>query len=469
MSTTKSRHINWQKISDIKLFQNFLGLSTSILFFSFELNTKQIQYFNSLKYGFFKNKLLYEFFAKNDKKYLGNGVNQYKYANQFKVDKYLELFDFSLKKQTIKGLISFLCPFTYNKEKNVIDDIFGNFIGEFSENDGINNYQKKANSIRSLGGMNNLLPIVELMYSTISKSKSIKYNYIDKSILTEKTFLEFCKVLNTILNEREKNLIDGNKRKFFSSFGLFLEKFPPNIFTNEILKIFFDIGKGAFKITENIYKETFINMILLNEKIISKFSQEDQLKLWDYVKNCFDSDYSQMKDSIDMKKICMLLRFYDDKRYSEYCCMDHANLFKPKDDKEKYNPKVMSPELNTKIEKLIDIVKIYIDKKLYEPEDNVVILYQLLSFDLSPCLQKKIIQVYFSHFKNDKVPMEIKKNVLDNLLKNNFIEISEYILCISLLDVRIEMLKLFKIITEFLVLGFFLFNTFISLLIPFKF
>ena len=437
-----------EKISDIKLFQNFLGLSTSILFFSFELNSKQIEYFNSLKHGFFKNKLLYEFFSKNDTKYLSNGINQYKYANQFKVDKYLELFDFSLKKQNIKGLVCFLCPFTYNKEKNVVDDIFGNFIGEFSENDGINNYNKKAKSIKSLGGMNNLLPIVELMYSTISKSKNIKYNYIDKSILTEKAFLEYFKVLNTIFTEREKNVLDGNKRKFFSSLGLFLEKFPPNIFTNEILKIFFDIGKEAFKMTENKSKDTFINMILLNEKIISKFSKEDQLKLWDYIKNCFVSDYSQMKDSINMEKICMLLRFYDDKRYSEYCCMNHANLFKPQNDKEKYNPKVMSPELNAKIEKLIDIIKIYIDKKLYEPEDSVVILYQLLSLDLSPCLQKKIIDIFYSHFKNDKVPIEIKKNVLDYLLKSNFIEISEYILCISLLDVRIEMLKLIKIITD---------------------
>ena len=437
-----------EKISDIKLFQNFLGLSTSILFFSFELNTKQIQYFNSLKHGFFKNKLLYEFFTKNDKKYLANGINQYKYANQIKVDKYLELFDFSLKKQTIKGLISFLCPFTYNKEKNVVDDIFGNFIGEFSENDGINNYKKNAKSIKNLGGINNLLPIVELMYSTISKSKSIKYNYIDKSILSEKTFLEYFKILNTILIDRENNVVDGNKKKFFSSLGLFLEKFPPNIFTNEILKLFFDIGKEAFKITENKSKDTFINMILLNEKIISKFSKEDQLKLWDYVKNCFDSDYSQMKDSINMRKICMLLRFYDDKRYNEYCCMNHANLFKPKDDKEKYNPKVMNPELSTKIEKFIDIIKIYIDKKLYKEEEDVINLYKLLSLDLSPCLQKKIIQIYFCHFQNDKVPIENKKTVLDNLLKNNFLEISQYILCISLLDVRIEMLKLFKIITD---------------------
>jgi hypothetical protein len=42
---------------------------------------------------------------KNEKNYLSNGVNKYKYANQVKVDKPLNLFDFSLKKQNIKHLI----------------------------------------------------------------------------------------------------------------------------------------------------------------------------------------------------------------------------------------------------------------------------------------------------------------------------------------------------------------------------
>ena len=435
-----------EKISNINLFQNFLGLSTSILFFSFELNTKQIQFFNSLKHGFFKNKLLYEFFMKNDKNYLSNGVNKYKYANQVKVDKPLNLFDFSLKKQNIKHLICFLCPFTYNKEKNVIDDIFGNFIGEFSENDGINNYKKNAKSIKSLGGTNNLLPIVELMYSSISKSKKIKYNYIDKSILSEKTFLEYFKVLNTILLERPRNVIDANNRKFFSSLGLFLEKFPPNIFTNEILKIFLDLGKESYQMTENKSKDNFVNMILLNEKIFSKFKKETQLELWDNIQKFFESDYSQMVDSLNMSKLYMLLRFYDANRYNEYCCANHANLFKPQDTKEKYNPKVMYPEVNSKVKNIFEIIKLHIDK-LTDGEETAK-LYKMLSLDISPCMQKKIIQTYIIHFKNDKIEIDRKKKTLDSLLKNNFLEISEYVLCISLLDVRIEMLKLFKVITD---------------------
>ena len=431
------------KISDIILFKNFLGLSTSILFFSFELNTKQIQYFSSLKNGFFKNKLLYEFFLKNDNKYLSNLVSQYKYANQFKVDKSLDLFDFSLKNQTINGLTCFLCPFFYNKENNTVDDIFGNFIGEFSENDGINNYKKITKSIKNLGGMDNLLPIAELMYSSISKSKNIKYNYIDKSILSEKTFLEYFKIINKILIGKEENLIDANKKKFFSNIGIFLEKFPSHIFTNEILQIFLDIGKEAFQMADNKNEDkstdNFINMILINEKIFSKFNIELQIKLWDFIYKLYESDYSQMKDSLNMKKICLFLRYYDENRYNEYCCLNHANLFKPKDNKEEYNPCIMKPEMNKKVEKLFVIIQFYIEK-ICDDEEEIIYLYKFLCLDLSPCLQKKIIQVFLSYFQNDKITNETKKNIFDNLIKNNFLEISEYILCISLLDVRIEIL-----------------------------
>ena len=362
--------------------------------------------------------------------------NKYKYANQVKVDKNIDLFDFSMKNQNIKNLICFLCPFTYNKVKNVIDDIFGNFIGELSENDGINNYKKNSKSIKNLGGVNNLLPIVELMYSSISKTKSIKYDYIDKNILTEKTFLEFFTILKKILIGREKNFKDANKREFFSSLGLFLEKYPSNVYTNEILDIFLEIGKESFQMTDSKNKSTFVNKILLNEKIFSKFKLEQQIKFWDHVYKFFESDYLQMKDSLNMLKLNMILRFYDKDRYKEYCCMKHANLFKPNNNKDKYTPNVLNPEMNNRVEKLFGIIQLYIEK--FSDDEDISNLYKLLSLDLSPCMEKKIIQLYYSFFQKDKTPIETKKKILDNLLKNNFIEISEYIFCVSLLDIRRE-------------------------------
>ena len=434
-----------EKLNTIKYFENFLGRVTSVLFFSFPLSQKQINYFIKLNTnGFFKNKQLFQFFLNNDKEYLNNAIYN-KYKSQIKVDKSIDIFNTQLKKQNLKNLMCFLCPFIYNKEDNTIDDIFGNFIGVLGPNDGVVNYKKYTRKIKYLGGMNNLLPIAELMYSSISKAKNIKYNFIDKSILTENTFLSYFNAIKQILIGHPKNLADANARKFFSSLGLFLEKFPSNVFTGNILDIFLAIGKESFLSIDNKGGETFVNMILLNEKIFSKFSKENQLKLWERVYEFFTSDYSQMRDSLNMTKICVLLRFYDENRYEEFCCLKHANLFKSDKDIN-YKPKIMNPEMNTKIEKVFNIIQLYIEKFYQEEETNN--LFKLLSLDLSPCLQKKIIQVYISIFLNEKIVIDTKKKVLDKLLKEDFIEITEYVLSISMLDVRNEIIKLYKIIFE---------------------
>ena len=439
-----------EKINEIILFKNFLGLVTSVLFFSFELNAKQIQYFNTLKYGFNKKRILHEFFLKNSKDYLTNGVNQNKYTNKIKVEKSLHLFDFSLKKGNIKNLISFLLPFNYNKEGNEIHDIFGNFCGQFSENDGINNYKNYRKNIKNLGGINNLLPIIELIYSSISKAKNIKYEYINKNILSEKTFLAFFKILNTIFENKKNNLIDANLRKFFSSLGIFLEKFPSNVFNNEeIVKIFINIGKATFEM-EEIYlkKDNFINMILMNEKIIYKFNKENQVIIWDNLYQLFLKNHNQLKKILSIAKICMIIRYYDENRYNEFCCDKHADLFKPNElkENEEYKPNIMKPELDSRVDKFFAIVELYIEK--INGEEEIVDFYKMLLLDLNPCLQKRIITVFYNYFSKDKIPITERKKMLDNLLKNNMLEISEYTLIISILDVRTEILKLFKLILD---------------------
>ena len=79
--------------------------------------------------------------------------------------------------------------------------------------------------------MSVLLPIAELMFSSIAKNQNISYPYIDKNILSEKTLFEFLIIIKNLLINHSKNLYDDNKSKFFSSLGLFLEKFPSKIFT----------------------------------------------------------------------------------------------------------------------------------------------------------------------------------------------------------------------------------------------
>ena len=105
----------------------------------------------------------------------------------------------------------------------------------------------------------------------------------------------------------------------------------------------------------------------------------------------------------------------------------------------------MKDELKTNVNKLFEIIELYMDKFTNDP-DNIN-LFKLLCLDLSPCLQTKIIQVFKYYFANNKINNEIKAKVFDNLVQNNFFDIFEYVLSISLLDVRAELISLLKIIS----------------------
>ena len=437
-------------INSISLFENLFGNVTSVLFFSFCLDIKVIDYLRSnITKGFFKNKYLFNFLYQNERDYFKN-IQNYKYCNKYKKEKSsLKLLNINLRNQNVKNLMVFFCPFTYNKKENYIDDIFGHFRAIPGKNDGVNLYENNSKSILQLGGINNLLPIAELMFYNESKSKNISYPLIDKKILTESSFYEYLNVLKKIFINHHDNLLEAYNKNFFSKLGLFFEKFPSNIYTEKILDILLEIGKEAFLFSTdntNENNENFLSIILLNEKIISKFNIQNQLKLWDILYQFFTSDYSQMKGSINMAKICLLLRFYDENRYNEYCCLYHANFFKPNNNSN-YNPVIMNPEMNDKLAKLFDIIQLYIDKiSIYEEEE--VNLFKLLSLDLSPCMQKKIIKAYILHFENKSISKDDKLNTIKNLFKNNFFDIFEYTFSISLLDIRIELINLLDIILK---------------------
>ena len=450
-----------EKINSITLFENLIGKITSIMYFSFAIEEEKLaSFFNLIKEpGFYKLKYLYKFFLDNEKDYPQFARN-YKYYEKYKnsINKLPKVIDIQAKDQNIKNLMCFLCPFCYDNKKNQIDDVFGNFIGILSNEDGVNNYINYCKNIKQLGGINNLLPIVELLLLTQKKNKNndlnndnyINYKLLDKYTLTENTFLKYLIIIKKILIGNKLNLNDANNRQFFSSLGLFLEKFPPRVYTQNILDIFLEIGKETFQYNDNkdtSFHDNFVNMILLNEKIFSKFTDETQQKLWEGVHKFFTSDYLQMKDSISMSKICLLLRFYDTKRYDKFCCKRHADLFMSSDQNEDndYKPIIMKPEMKTKINKLIETIKLYMDKMPNDPDN--IILFKLLSLDLSPCLQTNIIQVYKYYFINRKINNEIKSRVFENMVKNNFFDIFEYVLSISLLDVRIELINLLKILS----------------------
>ena len=444
---------NSEKIDNITLFENLIGRISSAFFCGNVLNNDIISIFGKSQ-GFYKIKYLFKFLLSIDSNYY-QFSHIYKYYEKFKntsTNKNLSKININADEQNIKNIVGLFCPFSYDESKNQIDDVFGNFIGIISsENDGANNYINYSKNIEQIGEINNLLPIMELMLLSNNQNKllstiNMNNNKIEiENLLTEKILLKYLHIIKKIINGKKHNIISANNTNFFSHLGLFLEKFPSKIFTKTILNIFYDIGKETFQYSDDKKKFsfTFVNMVLLNEKIFSKFSEENRLKLWDNMNKFFTSDYSQLKDSLNMSKICLLLRFYDKDRYIKYCCKKHANLFKICEDENNIN--IMNPDMNTKIGKLFDTIQLYVNK--LSNESDTINLFKLLSLDLSPCLQKKIIMVYQYFFENHKIQEDVKEHALDNLLNNYFFEIFEYVLSVSLLDVRIELIELLRIIS----------------------
>ena len=435
------------KIDSIVLFENLIGKVTSIISFSFLIENKLMSFFNTSLYaGFHKNKILFKFLHSLDKDYCKN-IQNCKYYEKYKTDKNMAKvynINIGLKDINKNKIISILCPFMYNHNTKIIDDVFGIFLGKLkSEGDGVCVYSNNTKNIGKLGGINNLLPIAELMLSSLKDNTNI---LVDKNLLTENTLLEYLIIIKQILKNHKENIIEINNNYFFSSLGLLLEKYPSNIFTIEILNIFLEICKetlkfntGAQSNTENLsLKYRFISIIIFNTKIIAKFSFENQLKIWEGIYNYFKTDNNmQIKDALDIPKIINLLRFYDQDRYQKYCCKKHASLFGNTD------VEIMKPELNVRIGKLYDIIQLYIEKS--ELEKDQFHLYNILSLDLSSCMKKKVLQMYIFYFINDKISDKSKEKNFCNLLGNNYFEITEYMISISLLDIRTEILKLLHI------------------------
>ena len=439
-----------EKINNINLFENFLGKISSIIYFSFVIDQNLINHFASIK-GFYKNKILLQLLNSFDKEYPIIGLkDKEKYYNE-KLNKLIKI---KLSDQNINNLICCFIPLTYEKNKNIINDVFGNFIGKLNNNDGVNNYINKNKNIKDLGGINNLLPIIELMISSLKDNNP--YKLIDKYILSERTFQEYLIIIQKILLNHENNILNERETHFFSCLSLFMEKIPSKFYNLSILQSI--IGLINLPL-ENISKENmldsfidinentgftsnnFINLILLNEQIITKFTPRAQMELWDGVYEVFKRDLNKVSKTLSTPKLCLLIRFYDEKRYEKYCCHKHASLFNNENIDENKN-NIMEPEMNYKVGKLFEIIQLYIDE--VNEQNQVEDIFKLLSLDLSPCLQKKIINLYISHFNNNNVSDERKEKTLNNLLKNKYIELSEYVLKISLLDIRIEIFKLFN-------------------------
>ena len=433
---TKSPIKTTDNLISIEFFKQFFGEVTSIVMFSQKeegnsgiLNLEFIEEISKFKAGFWKKKDL-QSFIRILKKYTSIENAEKKALKASSLKKSIKLEE--KKSLLFDDLISIFTPMNcYNT--NTIEDYFG--INQLIFNGNIRNhkyicYQKKLDLVCSLY---NFLPIAEMFL-------------LHKELLTEDNFELFLQIVNNLIKDRKENIKSIKNIKFFKILCLFIEKYPNNVFTEKILNDFFEIGKNIFARMEKNFESlcaNYFNHILLNEKILSKFSESLQVIFWNNMYKFCESDKSQIELLININRLCLILRFYDKNKYTEMCCEEHLNAFK-----EDFigNQKIMNPPMNIKLSYLNDIMNLIILE--LEPK-NAVNIFKLLILDLSPCLTKFIINLFINALQKDSTKSkEWTQKIIKELFKANIQVIITNTFVHSLPEIRIDIIKFIYILYQ---------------------
>ena len=358
----------------------------------------------------------------------------------------------SFEHKLVENVVFIITSFSYyssswdnihNKEENKrIDDYFGNHTVLIEEkNNSIRNhrfqhYQKK---IYLVCDISNFLPIGEMFL-------------VYPQLLTEDNLELFLQIIEKIIYYRKYNAEVVRKDSFFKVLCLFIEKFPNQIFTERILNCFINIGEILFKNNIDKLTKAYFKHILMNEKILSKYPINLQIKFWNHLLKFCQRDSKKLEKFLKMDRICLILRFYDKNKYKEICCKNHLDMFKTEF---RDNCNIMEPSIDKKISDIWKIIDLIINS---QKPSWALPLFKLLILDLSPCLTKfivaSLIKTSIIHEdKNNKIDDKNnpKSDKTENNWFNEFIQEMNPQKCQTIIinafihslpDVRIDILKL---------------------------
>ena len=340
-------------------------------------------------------------------------------------DNYINFLKDINKKDISKDLIFIFTPFNYsNTYPKIIENSVENSIKLKLNGHIINHkYQCYQKKLEYLGVIQNFFPIAELFL-------------IHPETLDENNFIQFLSIIKNIINYRKKNIKSVKEVKLFQILSLFIEKYPKHLFSEKILELFNQIGKIIFSNNFETLCRSYFKHILLNEKILSKYPEDLQIKFWNHILLFCESDKEQIETFVQMNRICLILRFYDKNKYTEMCCEKHLSMIKQEFIGSKA---IMNPPMNQKLSNLENILKVIIDSQ--EPK-NAIYLFKLLTLDLSPCLTKFILNIFINAFEKETKDNSWKNQLIDELLKKNYETIIINTFIHNLPDIRYDILTL---------------------------
>ena len=424
-------------IDSIVFFNNFYGEVSSMSMAAtneandWSMSTNFLKWFLNYKEGFWKKKYLDNFFdmlikfvpiATKTTKYKTISIKnpQTKDNNNQNQKNYLDYFVF------------IYTPFNCLKINNgIVENSLGKIELDYDGNIRNHQYQCYQKKLNLVSGITSLIPLAELFL-------------IRPKIINEENLVLFLKIIINILKNRNYNIKTAKDYKLFQILSLFFEKYPNHLFTEKIVGNFRDICKTIFAINDDILCSSFFEYFFLNEKIVSKYSENLQNKLWEEVLLFCQTDVEQVETFMNLNRICLILRFYDKNKYSEMCCEKHLAQIK-----EEYigNKTVMNPIMEKRLLNLEKVLNLVLQ---YQDPANVISLFKLLTLDLSPCLTKFIVNILSNELGDPTKKKEWKKKLINEFINNKYETIIINTFIHSLPDVRFDILELiYQIYTNF--------------------
>ena len=338
----------------------------------------------------------------------------------------------------LENIISFFIPYVNLDNNNSFEDIVKyNKIVMKGNNCGIHKFYNNNKNVACIGGVKNLCPLLEIIYVNFDKFSIESLNII---------FDVFLKILKNLFENNEYNMKDCQESHFIEILSLFMEHIPPEIYNLNIMKQLYNFvhifeGKSL--------QNNFINDILLNEKLFYSFNLDTQEHL---INELIKNNYK----TISIEKICLLLKYYDEKKNNEFCCDYHCKAFIKNDN---FSDKIMNPPFNIISKKQFELIEIILNEKenfnnnIYI--NNYMVLFKMLSLDISPCFTKRIIQLFIRFFLS-KIDQNLINTFLRELInqKNKFINIMYKLFITSLYDVKCDILDFLVLISKKNIEGF---------------
>ena len=408
-------------------------------------------FLSSYKYGFDEENILSPFIRADikDQINLKNIKDKSLYGSEIKnnniddISKFLKynLISIYIPTRIIEhkenGNKKFLLNDSFNNLNAIfnINELYPNLL--YSKYGGISLLQNQIRDFSvDLNGINHLLPCIEIMV-----------NYPE--LLTSENLSKFMTIILNIILYYQNMISREENNNLFYLLSQFLEKIPEerrsdlHAFTKSILITLQSFeGNNEQNKLFNLYIQDFFNNVCMNETILFQFNYDERSVIYINIYN-FLINESKIKIELNIANIISILLREEENKYTHFCCKTHANYFKT-------NSNIMEPELNKSLQPILKIISLifkqyYNDiksstsqkieeakqKASYNSQEKLIKLFEILTFDITPCLQTAILKLYFEFFIKNKGPYFDCLNLNDSLIL-----ITIFVFKTSLFDVK---------------------------------